>query len=566
MFNRFWRSFRRNKKKISKGSVDPDEIFLDSSNMPLFDRDMFEGRIETPITKPHLLVLKYLFFVLALVYVGRATYLQVWSGELYGAKAATNNLRKEVIFAHRGIITDRLDVPLAWNSEGSTTDRYDRRLYTELNGFANILGFVKYPGQDKAGNFYNYAITGQDGVEKYYDEKLAGINGAKLSEVSVKGVVESQSTLQPPENGGKLALSIDSRVQDALYRSISDAAERSGFKGGAGVIMDAKTGEVLAAVSYPTYDSNVMTEGSDKDKIRGYRESKRQPFLDRVASGLYAPGSIVKPFIALAVLVENIIDPLKQIFTVGYLSLPNPYDPAHPSIFKDWKDHGYVDMREAIAVSSDVYFYIVGGGFEGQKGLGIKKIDDYMTKFLFGVPIDGFFAGPAGTIPTPEWKKANFNGDDWRIGNTYHTSIGQYGFQVTPLQIARSVTLIATEGTIVSPTILKGEQGSTTIIADATHRQYQIVKEGMRLAVTDQTAIALNIPGLAVAAKTGTAQIGVNNEKVNSWVEGFFPYENPRYVFVLLLESGPTTYAVSSMRAMSETLTWMRDNTPEYTN
>lgn len=566
MFHRIWRNWRRQSqsKKASKRVVNPDEIFLDSSNLPLFNRDQFEGRIETPISLSSLSFLKFVVFVIAFVFLGRAMYLQVVHGDLYYAKTSSNNLRKEVIFAHRGIITDRNNEPLAWNEEGSTTDKFDKRIYTDISGFGSVLGYVKYPGQDSAGNFYSYAIVGQDGVEKYYDDKLSGQNGAKLTEVSVKGTVDSQSTLEPPTNGDKLTLSIDAKVEKVLYQSIAEASEKSGFKGGAGIIMDAHTGEVIASVSYPTFDSNVMTDGSNKSLIGEYLNSKRQPFLDRVSSGLYAPGSIVKPFIALAALVENIIDPNRQIFTKGYISLPNPYDPKNPSIFKDWKDHGYVDMRKAIAVSSDVYFYIVGGGFEGQKGLGITKIDDFLTKFLFGSPVTGFFGGPGGTIPTPEWKQKTFDSDVWRIGDTYHTTIGQYGFQATPAQMVRAASGIATEGTMVNPTIIKDEQGLTTKVDGITHYQYKVVKEGMKQAVTDGTAIALKIDGLDIGAKTGTAQIGVNNERVNSWVEGFFPYDNPRYVFALVLESGPTTYAVSSMRAMAETLTWIRDNEPEY--
>jgi penicillin-binding protein 2 len=560
MFHKWLRKFKRRK---SSKSVNPDEIFLDSSNIPAFNRDQFEGRIETPISTTYLSVLKFLFLAAVIAFVGRALYLQVANGDFYFSRAAKNNLKREVIFSHRGIVADRNGVPLAWNEEASSTE-FDKRVYTPTHGFANILGYIKYPGADSKGNLYSFSIQGQDGIEKYFDDKLSGINGAKLTEVSVSGSVESQGTLEPPQNGEKLNLSIDSRVQEVFYNQLADAAEKSGFKAAAGVIMDAKTGEVLAAVSYPGFDPNIMTDGKDKEAINSYLQSKRQPFLDRVAGGLYAPGSIVKPYIATGVLQEKIIDPMKQIFTVGYLSLPNPYDPAHPTIFKDWKDQGYVDLRKAIAVSSDIYFYIVGGGFGDQKGLGISRIDEYLQKFMFGEPIEGFFAGPSGTIPTPEWKKATFKGEDWRVGDTYHTTIGQYGFQVTPIQIARAMTGIANDGTIVEPTIMKGEQGKQTPIENVDKSYYKIIKEGMRMAVTEQTAIALNIPGVEVAAKTGTAQIGADNSRVNSWVEGFFPYQNPKYVFAVVLENGPTTYAVSSMRAMSGALSWMRDNTPEY--
>ncbi|MDB5204121.1 MAG: penicillin-binding protein 2, penicillin-binding protein 2 [Candidatus Taylorbacteria bacterium] len=562
MFHRLFRKLKK-RQSGSKKSVNPDEIFLDSSNLPSFNRDQFEGRIETPISKFSLGSLKYIFILIAIFFIYRALNLQIINSDFYVARATNNNLQKEVIFAHRGIVADRNDKNIAWNEE-KDGDEFDKRAYLTGSGLSHLLGYVKYPGQDSKGHFYSFSILGQDGIEKYFDDKLAGVNGAKLTEVSVKGAVESQSTLEPPQNGEKINLSIDADVNAELYKQIASAVEKSGFSGGAGIIMDAHTGEVLATASYPDYDSNVMTDGSDKAKINEYLNSKKQPFLDRVVSGLYAPGSIVKPFIALGILQENIIDPLKQILTHGFISLPNPYDPEHPSVFKDWKNQGSVDLRKAIAVSSDVYFYITGGGYEGQKGLGITKMDEYISKFLFGVATNDFFGASAGTIPTPQWKKDTFKGEDWRVGDTYHTTIGQYGWQVTPLQVVRAMSGIATEGTIVEPTIIKDEQGKTTPITGIDAKNYKIVKEGMRMAVTEQTAIALNIPGIQIAAKTGTAELGTAKAKVNSWVEGFFPYDNPKYVFALVLENGPTTYKVSAMRAMSDTLSAVRDNQPEY--
>lgn len=563
MFHKIFRQFKKARQRSGR-SVNPDEIFLDSSNLPSFNRDQFEGRIETPISKFSLNFLKYIFLVVVLLFVYRAVSLQVLDSDYYLNKSINNNLKKDIIFSHRGIITDRNDINIAWNEEKDGNE-YDKRVYLGNSGLSHLLGYVKYPGQDSKGNFYSYSILGQDGIEKYFDTELAGVNGAKLTEVSVKGEVESQSTLEPPQNGDKITLSIDSDINAELYRQIAIAVEDSGFVGGAGVIMDANSGEVIASASYPDYDSNIMTDGSDSTKINNYINSKRLPFLDRVVSGLYAPGSVVKPFIALGILQEHIIDPYQNIFTHGFISLPNPYNPDKPTIFKDWKDHGYVDLKKAIAVSSDVYFYITGGGFESQKGLGITKIDEYVSKFLFGVATSDFFDGPQGTVPTPEWKAKVFDGESWTVGNTYHTAIGQYGFQVTPLQLARSLTGIATSGTIVDPVIIKGEQGAKTEVKGIDSKNYKIVREGMRQAVTDGTAIALNIPGVDVAAKTGTAELGSAKARVNSWVEGFFPYNNPRYVFTLVLESGPTTYKVSAMRAMSDTLSWVRDNKPEYT-
>lgn len=562
MFHQLFRKLKKRQYR-NKAGVNPDEIFLDSSNLPSFNKDQFEGRIETPISKLSLGLLKYVFLCIAILFVYRALYLQIIHSDFYTSKATNNNLRKEVIFAHRGIIADRNDLNIAWNEEKDGSE-FDKRVYMSGSGLSHLLGYVKYPGQDAKGKYYSYSIVGQDGLEKYFDSRLSGTNGDKLTEVSVKGVIESQSTLEPPINGEKINVSIDADINTELYRQVARAVEESGFAGGAGVIMDVHTGEILATASYPDYDSNVMTDGKERSKINEYLNSKKRPFLDRVTSGLYAPGSIMKPFIALGILQEKIIDPYLNIFTHGFISLPNPYDPSKPTIFKDWKDHGYVDMKKAIAVSSDVYFYITGGGFEGQKGLGITKIDEYVGKFLFGIPTTGFFDGLGGTIPTPEWKKKIFNGEDWRIGNTYHTAIGQYGFQVTPLQVARAMTGLATKGVIVDPVIIRGEQGTMTKITGIDEKNYTVVHDGMRLAVTDGTAVALNIAGLKVAAKTGTAELGAAKTRVNSWVTGFFPYQNPKYVFALVLENGPTTYKISAMRAMADTISWVRDNKPEY--
>lgn len=557
--------FRKIKKITSskKYNIDPDEIFLDSSNLPAYDRDQFEGRIEQPISSRNIYIIGFCFLIIVLIFVFKVTNLQIILGKNYADKSANNRLRHDIVFAHRGVITDRNGSELAWN-EVVPNKIYPERKYIDLGGFSNLLGFIKYPQVDSSGFFYTTKTLGQDGVEKYFDKRLAGENGVKLTEVNVRGEIQSESTIEPPKNGETLTLSIDSRVQQKLYENLAYAVTESGFVGGAGVFMSAKTGEVISLVTYPEYNSAILSEGTDKKAIQNFLQNKKNPFLDRAISGLYAPGSTVKPFIALGVLNENIIDPRKNIYSSGSISLPNPYDPDKPSIFKDWKAHGYVDMRKALAVSSDVYFYVVGGGFEGQKGLGIEKIDEYLKKFLFTIPTSGFFAGPGGIIPTPEWKKETFNGEDWRIGDTYHTAIGQYGFQVTPIQLARAISGIANDGKIISPTIIKGEKGEEILMKDVTKEDFIPIKEGMRMAVEGETARALDIPGILAAAKTGTAEVGARKEYVNSWIEGFIPYNNPEYVFVVVLERGPINYSVSAMQVMGKTLSWMKENAPEY--
>jgi penicillin-binding protein 2 len=224
------------------------------------------------------------------------------------------------------------------------------------------------------------------------------------------------------------------------------------------------------------------------------------------------------------------------------ISLPNPYDPAHPSVFKDWRAQGYEDMRHALAVSSDVYFYEVGGGFQTQKGIGIDNIEKYVRMFGFGTTTNINFPGEQrGIIPDPAWKATNFKGEVWRIGDTYNTTIGQYGFQVTPIQAVRAVAAMANGGTLLTPTFLKDDIARPLTMISLDPSYFQIVREGMRLCVTEGTCTALNVPYLDVAAKTGTAQLGVSKDLVNSWTIGFWPIEKPKYAFAVVMERASKT-------------------------
>jgi len=249
------------------------------------------------------------------------------------------------------------------------------------------------------------------------------------------------------------------------------------------------------------------------------------------------------------------------------MSIPNPYFPEKKSVFKDHGVFGYVDMRRAIAVSSDIYFYQIGGGFEDQKGLGIVNIDKYSKLFGIGEKTGINLSGEKeGVIPTPEWKIKTFKGDPWRVGDTYNTSIGQYGFQVTPIQMVRATTAIANMGKLYTPHVTLADESYesqvTTIPVD--ENKMKVIHEGMRQAVTEGTCLALNLPNIKVAAKSGTAQVGLGNTNTNSWIVGFFPYENPRYSFALVMERGPKAASGNATRVMSEVIDYMSVYTPEY--
>jgi len=324
---------------------------------------------------------------------------------------------------------------------------------------------------------------------------------------------------------------------------------------------------MIASASYPEYDSEILSRGKDAQTIEEYLNDKRKVFMDRTLSGLYTPGSIVKPFLALGALNEGIIDPLTKILSTGSISIPNQYFPDQKTIFKDWRAHGWVDMRQALAVSSDVYFYEIGGGFEGQKGLGIANIEKYAR--LFGIGEKTGVDLPdetAGIIPNPEWKIKNFAGDSWRIGDTYHTAIGQYGFQVTLLQIVRAVSAIANYGKLITPHFLLDDKAQEAKVSNIDFKKeyFDVVHEGMRDSVLYGTSATLNVPYVQVASKTGTAQLGVAKNKVNSWIMGFFPYQNPKYAFVVLMEAGPSTNSTGASFIIRQLFDWMSINTPEY--
>ena len=552
--------------------IDPDEVLIDSHNAHRFDRDQFEGRIEKSISKNTLYTVLGFSIILIFIFLLQAGNLQLIHGAQYRDRSMANLLRPVPIFAARGIIYDRNGVPLAWNAPGSfgTTSPVDaesfvaEREYATTTGLAHVLGYVQYPSKDSNGFYYQEDFNGVAGVEKYYDSILQGVNGSRLVEVDAHGQVVSENVVKPAEPGKSITLSIDSRVQSALFNNIKDVATRVGFNGGAGIIMDVHTGEVLAMTSYPEYDPQVMSDKTDQTAIKSALTDPYLPFLNRVTNGLYTPGSIVKPYVAMAALTEHSIDPNKIIHDTGSISVKNPYNPSQVAVFRDWKAIGDEDMRRAIAMSSDVYFYTVGGGYGDQQGLGITRLDKYLSLFRFGTPLaPSFFSGPSGLIPTPDWKMKTF-GEDWYLGDTYHTSIGQYGFQVTPAQVIRAVGSMANYGTLLTPTILKGDGPHVEGNVGLARSDFDIVHQGMRMGAQIGVAKALNVPYVDIAAKTGTAELGVSKANVNSWVTGFWPYEDPKYAFAVVMDHGSVSNLIGATAVMRQQFDWMETNTPEY--
>ena len=552
----------------SNRDIDPDEIFLDSKNLPDFDTDQFEGRIEKPIPNAVFGLVMFFIVFVGVIFTYKIWNLQIIDGQAFRLRSDNNSLHKTLVFADRGVVYDRNKVPLVWNDINPETNDFSLRVYATSTGLSTVLGYIKYPTKDSNGFYYQDSYDPKDGIEKIYNKEIAGKNGTKIVETDVKGNIISESIIEPPVDGKNIDLSIDVNLQRKLSSSLLDIAERAGYKGGAGVIMDVRTGEILASSNFPEYESGIMTDGSDSKKINQWISSKNFPFLNRVVGGLYTPGSIMKIFVSFGVLAEGVISPTKQILSTGSISIPNPFFPDKPSVFLDWKAHGLVDLRRAIAVSSNVYFYEVSGGYKDQRGIGIANIEKYSRMFGFGTTTDIYFSGEKnGTIPSPEWKKTNFNGEMWRVGDTYNTAIGQYGFQVSPLQAVRAVSVIANEGTLLVPTFVKVDENNNTKISGTINLNsefYTIIKEGMRLGVTEGTSAPLNFSFVEIASKTGTAQIGVAKDEVNSWVVGFWPYKNPKYAYAIVMERGSRNNQFSATLVMREFFEWVNIYTEEY--
>ena len=557
--------FQKLKKiKRSGREISPDEIFLDDINLPAFDKSQMEGRIERPLGVGSVLALGALFILVVFIFGGRLWQIQIMEGEQYAERSRNNTLKTTPLFAERGGIADRTGEPLAWNAPNPAHPEFLARRYTPRSGSAHTIGFLKYPTKDSSGFYFRNDFSGIAGAEREYNEALAGENGVRAIELDVRGNTVSESLVEPPHRGNDLRLSVDARLSEALYGFLMERIRAAHFEGGAAALMDVSNGEIIALTSAPEYIPQILADGADSERIARFVSDPKKPFLDRAAAGLYAPGSVVKPLLAAAALEENIISPEKKILSTGSISIPNPYDKARTSVFNDWKAHGWVDMRGALAVSSDVYFYEIGGGFEEQKGLGIGLMEKYYRLFGLGEALaDPLLGQASGTIPSPAWKKIAFPNDQWRIGDTYNTAIGQYGMLTTPLQMLRAIGAVANSGSLLEPSLIVGETANARRVP-VSEEYLRVAREGMRRAVTEGTAGGLYFPFVSIAAKTGTSEIGVAKKKVNSWVVGFFPSDAPRYAFVALLEKGPRENTIGGVFVMRQFFEWLAATAPEY--
>lgn len=433
----------------------------------------------------------------------------------------------------------------------------DERFYPFSDeAFGHILGYVAQNDDILTGGDSREpavaAREGRAGIELLYDQTLQGNTGMRVWEEDARGGARRVVELKEPEPGAQVMLTIDAELQRVSFEALSRMLKQIGKRRAALVALDPNSGEVLALVSMPEFSPNALSQGLSEEEFSRLRDDPDRPFFNRALSGMYAPGSTVKPFVAAAALHERLIHPDKTILVTGAISVPSAFNPNVVYTFPDWKAHGVVDMVRAIAVSSNVYFYTVGGGYGDQKGLGIERLKDYFHRFGLGVSTGIDLPGEAsGLAPDPEWKRRQ-RGEDWYVGDTYHTAIGQGGMLATPLQIALATATLANGGTRYLPYMVKrvsgtGEdrkEGHATVVAAAVPRADTVVpRQGMRAAVLEGSSHLLNDLAVPVAGKTGTAQTGRGTS--HAWFTSFAPFENPRIVLTLVFEEGGEGNAVA---------------------
>lgn len=420
--------------------------------------------------------------------------------------------------------------------------------------FSHVLGYTGRVTKDNLEVLENYSASdyiGKDGLEKFYESELRGTPGETEVVRTAMGVKKEDKVISEPVAGYNLVLNIDAKLQKTVYDSLEKSIKNLGSKKGAAVALNPKTGAVLALVSYPSYDDNMFSQGISKADFNAIINDANQPFFNRVISAQYPTGSTIKPFLAMGALEENIISPTKLINDIGYILVHSQYDPSVSYKFAGVVPHGWVDMKKAIAVSSNVYFYTVGGGYENQQGLGPTRIKKYLDLFGWeqktGIDLPQEFKG---FVPSPDWKK-KVKKENWWDGDTYNLSIGQSDLQVTPLQVAVAYSYIANGGTMYKPQvvqkIINGSGKDAPVVKEfqpeiisqnfIDPKSVSIVREGMLDGVQKDygSSYMLHDLPVTVAGKTGTAETNKAGF-YNTWSVSFAPYNNPEIVFVTTIE------------------------------
>ncbi len=412
------------------------------------------------------------------------------------------------------------------------------RYYALGAAAAHMLGYV---GSSET----TIGVEGKTGLEKYYDDTLLGTDGGKQVEVNARGTYAKIIGQVDPIPGNNLVLTIDEDLQAVTAQALAESMKRvqenpaepfPDAKAGAAVVMDPRTGEVLAMVSLPAYDPNQLAVGISKTDWAALNDPVLRPLINRASGAAYPPGSTFKMVTATAALAEQVTTPAEKVFDTGVFRIANA---------RCWvrTGHGATDLIRALAVSCNNYFYEMG------TRLGVDTIARYAREFGLGEPtgID-LETDKAGLLPTEDWKVARFK-EPWWPGETIYAAIGQGYHTYTPLQLANYICTLANGGTRYQPylvkavtapdgTVLQSFEPKVVGQVSASPEVLQTVRAGMH-AVTQPGGTSYwafrDFP-LAVAAKTGTAQNSAGDD--HGVYVAFAPLDNPQVAIAVLVEQG----------------------------
>ncbi len=447
------------------------------------------------------------------------------------------------------------------------------RDYKDPLMFAHLVGYTgkitQEELQDKDGQ--NYLLNdyiGKTGLEYQYEEYLRGIPGQKPSEIDAQGNLIKNLQEIPAIPGNNIKLSVDYDMQKVMYDSLVGSMKKFNETNAAAVVTNPQTGQVLAFMSLPGFDNNWFARGISGLEYAGLISDKNIPLLNRVTTGQYPPGSTVKPVLAIAALTEGTITPQTKILDDGVIRIG-----SYTYYGYNRAGLGVMDVYSAIARSSDIFFYTVGGGNPKNEvqGLGQDKIADWLRRFNLGKPLGIDLPNEkGGLVPDTAWKKS-YKNEPWYLGDTYHYAIGQGDLLVTPLQINSWTSTIANGGKIMQPYILDevvNIDGKTIVKKQSTvinenfldPKWVKVVQDGMRQTVTAGSAQSLNTLPVAVSGKTGTAQIITNNlSETHAWFTAYAPSENPQIAITVLVERGGEGSSVS-VPVAKDVIKWWAEN------
>lgn len=405
-----------------------------------------------------------------------------------------------------------------------------RNYIMESNSLSHIIGYVGDITKDELKVMYNdgytnTSVVGKMGVEKQYDSDLQGKPGIEYRTVDAyeKNISDTLIT-EPPKMGNNLVLTIDSSIQKL-------AEEALGERVGAAIVLKPSNGEILAMVSYPYFDANIFSTENYSREYKKLESSPNNPLLNRAVNASYPPASTFKVIMSTAMLSENVMSSAKEIECKGYLDYGGRTFKCHVGI----PGHGYLDLKNGLAESCNVYYWTVGRDY-----LGVDLISSYAKDFGFGenLGID-LPSSSAGFVPTAQWKERRYH-EKWLGGDTMNFSIGQSYTLVTPLHVANMMAMVTNEGKIYQPHILKEirdpvtneviEEYKPTVLhsMDIDSAIWKEIKEDLRYTVSDGSAqFPLKNKVVQFAGKTGTGEVSGYSNSWHSWFVAYGPYDAP---------------------------------------